>query len=314
MPRRRDERREVAENLDGLEHEVRASASRTAQSVREPAVGALRETLKFQQVEALKALATSSNAKVLTLGDGKNRSDARRRSRHRPAPGFLTTAAARTNRGRMDLYFVKVSGNSLRALFGLEEVGAPYTPHLLDLTSGENTRPDYLAINPMGKVPTLVDGDLTLWESNAILFYLAEKFPERRLFPSDTRARADVLRWIFFNTAHFSPGAAKIFFPKVQHLLFGRPLDPRSIEDGEKELARFAPVLDAHLAGREWISGEFSIADISYGPTLSNLKRFRDQAFAPWRNIEAYASRLLSRPAWGRASELSLQGQRSTAR
>ena len=83
----------------------------------------------------------------------------------------------------MDLYFGLMSGNSARAVFGLTEAGAPFRLQLLDTRKGENRSAAYLAINPMGKIPALVDGALKLWESNAINWYAAEKFPAARLLP-----------------------------------------------------------------------------------------------------------------------------------
>ena len=83
----------------------------------------------------------------------------------------------------MDFYYGRFSGNSSRALFALHEAGASFRGHLLDTQRGENRSPEYLAINPMGKIPSLVDGSLKLWESNAINCYLAERFPKAKLLP-----------------------------------------------------------------------------------------------------------------------------------
>src|SRR5919206_5170440 len=100
----------------------------------------------------------------------------------------------------MDFYFGRMSGNSARAAFGLVEAGASFEPHLLDIARGDNKAAAYLAVNPMGKIPALVDGELRLWESNAINWYVAEKFPSAGLVPASAEARASVLRWLFFQT------------------------------------------------------------------------------------------------------------------
>lgn len=84
----------------------------------------------------------------------------------------------------MDFYYGTFSGNSARSAFALAEAGVAYTPHPLDAPHGENRQAAYLALNPMGKVPALVDGDVRLWESNAINWYLAEKHPETHLLPA----------------------------------------------------------------------------------------------------------------------------------
>src|SRR5947207_2221710 len=111
----------------------------------------------------------------------------------------------------MDLYYGRMSGNSARAFFGLTEIGVSFRPHVLDARGGENKSPEYLAVNPMGKIPSLTDGDFKLWESNAINWYAAEKFPEKRLVPSTPEGRADVHRWLFFQSAHVSPACIPVF-------------------------------------------------------------------------------------------------------
>ena len=110
----------------------------------------------------------------------------------------------------MDFYFGKVSGNSTRAAFGLFESGCEFTPHVLDNKAGENRTPDYLAINPMGKIPSLVDGAFKLWESNAINWYAAEKNPSAHLLPDSLPGRADVQRWLMFQAAHVTPACIPI--------------------------------------------------------------------------------------------------------
>src|SRR6516164_1882165 len=111
----------------------------------------------------------------------------------------------------MDFYFGRISGNSARAAFGLFEAGATFQPRLLDTRGGENRSAEYLSINPMGKIPALVDGPLKLWESNAINLYLAEKFPKAGLVPFPLDRRALVHRWLFFQTGHVSPACISVF-------------------------------------------------------------------------------------------------------
>ncbi len=95
----------------------------------------------------------------------------------------------------MDFYYGRVSGNSARVAFALNEAGLTYTSHLLDTSSGQNRSAEYLSVNPMGKIPSLVDGSFKLWESNAINWYVAEKFPDARLLPRKSlEGRASVQR------------------------------------------------------------------------------------------------------------------------
>src|SRR5262249_40508484 len=144
----------------------------------------------------------------------------------------------------MDFYYGRISGNSARAAFGLFEAGAKFQANLLDTRARENRSAEYLSINPMGKIPALVDGTLKLWESNAINWYLAEKFPKARLVPAALDQRALVHRWLLFQTGHVTPACISIFRstnPRVK--AFWEPsADPKAVEGGTRELARYLPV------------------------------------------------------------------------
>src|SRR3954463_16823714 len=111
----------------------------------------------------------------------------------------------------MDFYFGRLSGNSTRSAFALCEAGVPYTPHPVGTPTSENRQPAYLALNPMGKIPSLVDGDVRLWESNAINWYAAEKNPQAHLLPASIEGRAVVQKWLFFQAAHVTPACIAVF-------------------------------------------------------------------------------------------------------
>src|SRR5712664_2854214 len=110
----------------------------------------------------------------------------------------------------MDFYYGRMSGNSARVAFGLTEAGATFQAHLIDTRSGENRSAEYLSVNPMGKIPAFVDGNFKLWESNAINWYVAEKFPKARLLPTSPEGRASVQRWLFFQAAHVTPASIAV--------------------------------------------------------------------------------------------------------
>jgi glutathione S-transferase len=199
----------------------------------------------------------------------------------------------------MDFYCGPMSGNSARAAFGLAEAGAPHQFHLLDTKGGENRSPAYLAVNPMGKIPALVDGSTTLWESNAINWYAAEKFPRARLLPDSIEGRASVQRWLFFQAAHVTPACVPVMratHPGFQ-AFFQNKGDPAAAEAGRKELARYLPVLEQRLADREWLEGAFSLADIAYAPHLGLVA---DGGFdlQPYPRIAGWLERVRARPAW----------------
>jgi glutathione S-transferase len=208
----------------------------------------------------------------------------------------------------MDFYFGKVSGNSTRAAFGLFEAGCEFTPHILDYKAGENRAPAYLAINPMGKIPSLVDGAFKLWESNAINWYAAEKRPSARLLPDSVQGRADVQRWLMFQAAHVTPACIPIMratHPGLQEWFQVRG-DRAAAESSRKELVRYLHTLDEALEGREWLVGAFSLADIAYAPHLY-LVREGGFDFGPWPSLRGWLDRLTARPSWREAHALVLE-------
>lgn len=205
----------------------------------------------------------------------------------------------------MDFYYGRISGNSARAAFGLLEAGARFEPHFLDTRAGENRAAAYLAVNPMGKIPALVDGPLRLWESNAINWYVAEKTPGSRLLPTSLEGRACVQRWLFFQSAHVSPACMPVFRAtnaRVQAFWQGT-VDPRAEEAGRKELARYLPVLEGALADRDWLEREFSLADVAYAPHLSMVAEGGFD-FSAYPRVRAWLDRLFERPAWRKAAEM----------
>lgn len=204
----------------------------------------------------------------------------------------------------MDLYYGRMSGNSSRAVFGLFEAGAPFTPRLVDTQKGENKSAAYLAVNPMGKIPALVDGDFKLWESNAINGYAAEKLAPQ-LLGKGAEGHARVQRWLFFQTAHVTPACIQVFRStnaKVQ-AFWGMKPDAQALEHGRKELARYLPVLEAALHDHDWLEGDFSLADVACAPHFM-LVREGGFDFSPYPRVAAWLERLLSRPAWRKARAL----------
>jgi len=211
----------------------------------------------------------------------------------------------------MDFYFGRLSGNSTRSAFALCEAGVPYTPHPVGTPHGENREAAYLALNPMGKVPALVDGDVRLWESNAINWYVAEKHPETRLLPPTLAGRASVQRWLMFQAGHVSPASTTIFRKTNQRVrsFWKTDADPKAVEAAYKELARYLAVLEQALAGRDWLEGEFSLADIAYAPHFAAVAEGDgglDLSATP--NVGAWLQRMWARPAWKKATEMAFRG------
>jgi glutathione S-transferase len=199
----------------------------------------------------------------------------------------------------MELFYGRTSGNSARAAFALFEAGADWQPRLIDWREGGNRSAEYLALNPMGKMPVLKDGDLVLWESNAINWYVAEKHPAARLLPESLAARAAVQRWQFFQAGHVTPACFQIIRATNPHIQASMRVreDAPAVTAARLELARYLPVLETALDGREWLEGGFSLADLAYAPHLSMIADGGFD-FAPYPALRSWLGRLLARPAW----------------
>jgi glutathione S-transferase len=192
----------------------------------------------------------------------------------------------------MELYYSTQCGNSKRVLFTIAELDAPVAKHALDLARRENRSAEYLAINPLGKVPSLIDGSLVLWESNAIALYLAEKFPNKKLVPDSLEGRAELNRWLFFLAYEVAQPARDYFFTK-------RGPQPGESGPSEQKIVAALPPLEARLEGRSYLLDDFSFADIAYAPSLANLKAV---GFDLPPRVAAWASAVLARPAWHEAT------------
>jgi glutathione S-transferase len=170
----------------------------------------------------------------------------------------------------------------------------------IDLGRGDQLVPEYLALNPNHKMPTLTEGEFVLWEANAILFYMAAKRPESGLWPSDLRGQADVLRWLAWESAHWdAESCGMVAFEKASKAVLGlgEP-DPVFIARGEQNFVRFAAVLDGQLKGRTWLTGErLTIADFSIGGLVPSAGRM-GLPLARFCEIRRWYEGLAALPAW----------------
>jgi len=170
----------------------------------------------------------------------------------------------------------------------------------IDLGRGDQLTPQYLALNPNKKMPTLEDDGFVLWEANAILFYMATKHPNSGLWPSDLRCQADVLRWLAWESAHWdAESCGMVAFEKASKgvLGLGAP-DPAFIARGEQNFIPFAAVLDDQLKGRTWLIGErLTIADFSIGALVPTAARL-GLPLACFSEIGRWYEGLAALPAW----------------
>src|SRR5262249_41851135 len=185
---------------------------------------------------------------------------------------------------------------SIRPRWLLEEIGAPYEVKTVSLADGDQKKPEYLKLNPNGAVPTLVDGDLVLFESAAICQYLADKFPEKKLAPAvGTPARGLYYQWVHYAMSGLEPPAVTIFLhtaikPEARRI-------PPLVTEARAQLGAALKVVNAALAGRDYILGkEFTAADVMVGSTL-NWCQMMGMIDGGVGNIQAYLGRLAARPA-----------------
>jgi glutathione S-transferase len=199
----------------------------------------------------------------------------------------------------MKLYGFPPSPNTWKVRAVAAHLGIPLELEFVDLSKGESHSPDYLAINPTGRTPTLVDGDLKLWESTAIMQYLASQKPNS-LWPDNARARADIARWQSWQLAHFSKEGCEplIFNRLVKKLLnLGAP-DEAAVAKGDECFNKEAKVLDAHLAKQPYLVGrELTLADLSVAAPLFYSKE-ADLPVGAYPRVQEWFNRVAALPCW----------------
>jgi GST-like protein len=205
--------------------------------------------------------------------------------------------------------------NGVKVSIMLEEIGLPYEPHLIDIGKNESWTPEYLALNPNGKIPAIIDPNgpegrpLGLFESGAILLYLAEK--TGKFLPSDAAGRYETIQWVFFQMAFVGPMFGQLGF---FHKFAGREIeDKRPLERYRVESKRLLGVLETRLEGRDWIMGDtYTIADIALLGWVRNLVGFYGAGelvdYASFKRVPAWLERCLARPAVQRGLEIPKRG------
>jgi len=167
----------------------------------------------------------------------------------------------------MKLYQVPVSPNCQKVVALAREVGVPLTLAAIDVFKGGARTPAMLALNPNGRLPILEDGEFVLWESNAMLAYIAGAAGRLDLAPNAARERAEVERWTYWQGAHFGPAVRKVAFERIVKKLagLGAP-DEAMIKAGSEEFAVVASVLESALDSKEYVCGRLTIADFALAP------------------------------------------------
>jgi len=192
--------------------------------------------------------------------------------------------------------------NGKKVSIMLEEIGLAYEVHPINIGQGDQMKSDYLAINPNNKIPSIIDTDgpggkpFTLFESGAILMYLAEK--SGKLWPADMRQRYTVIQWLMFQMGGVGPmfGQANYFYRQQEK-------NPAAIERFKKEALRLYNVLDTELAKRDYLAGEYSIADIATYPWVGRHEGHQVK-LEEFPNVKRWFDRISQRAAVKRGMEI----------
>lgn len=215
---------------------------------------------------------------------------------------------------RLQLYSMPTP-NGVKVSIALEEIGLPYEAHLVDIMKNESWTPQFLALNPNGKIPAIVDPHgpggkpIGLFESGAILLYLAEK--TGKLLPADAARRYETIQWVFFQMASVGPMFGQVGY---FHKFAGKDIaDKRPLERYRDESKRLLCVLETRLDGRSWImDDDYTIADISLVGWVRNLVGFYGAGelveFDRLKRVPAWLERCLARPAVQRGLEIPTRG------
>jgi GSH-dependent disulfide-bond oxidoreductase len=216
---------------------------------------------------------------------------------------------------RLQLYSA-TTPNGVKASIALEELGLPYEAHFIDIGKDETWTPQFLSLNPNGKIPAIIDPDgpggepIALFESGAILLYLAEK--TGRLIPADPALRYETIQWVFFQMAAIGPMFGQVGF---FHKFAGREIaDKRPLNRYVEESKRLLGVLEARLIGRQWfMDDEYTIADIAHLGWVRNLIGSYNAGelvgIKDFPNVLAWLERGLARPATMRGLEIPKRPQ-----
>jgi glutathione S-transferase len=203
------------------------------------------------------------------------------------------------------LYTTPLSANGRKPLALCRALGLEPELRLVNVYAGEGRAPAFIAVNPLGKIPALVDGDFTLVESNAMLVYIAEQYGRSRFWSAEPRARAAILRWLFWEASAWQPALSAVLAPCVGHRLLPTvvPAPSAPPEWTSPQVAPLFAFLDAELAARAYLCGaEPTIADLSVAGMTTY---FRHAGFPSraWPSIASWLARVESLEAWKASSD-----------
>ena len=207
----------------------------------------------------------------------------------------------------IDLYTWKTP-NGWKASVTLEELQIPYNVHPIDISTGIQKSPEYVAINPNGRIPAIIDrdnDDFAIFESGAIMLYLAEK--AGKLLPTEAKRRSEVIQWLMFQIGGLGPmqGQAHVFFRYFPEKI------PAAIERYQNETKRLYGILDTRLSDREFLVDDYSIADIAHW-TWARLHEWAGVDITEFSHLQRWLDQIAARPAAARGIEIPQIDEEST--
>jgi glutathione S-transferase len=193
------------------------------------------------------------------------------------------------------IYDFAPSPNARKVRFVAYELGLEPTFTNVNIFKGESRTPEFVAKNPNGRIPVLEDGGLMLWESNAIITYLASTRPEKGLLPTDPKQRAEVDQWLFWQAGDFGPAIGKVVFERVVKRLAGLGDPDQAVVDaGLRDFKTCATVLNAALEGKEYLVGRLSVADFGVMALLT-VHEMAGIDLSPYPALNAWYGRMMAR-------------------
>jgi glutathione S-transferase len=195
-------------------------------------------------------------------------------------------------------YFSPMSTATLTSIV-IEELGVPHDKKRVDLKAGDNKKPEYLKLNPNGKVPLIIHDGTPIWESSAITMYLGEQFGVAKgLWPAAGPKRGEAMKWVAWTNVTL--GEAVYRRGHMGEWSAPDAGNPKGVEQANKDIAEHLGILDAALAGKQFLLGEFTLAD-SHVNSFCDWLRHSKIDFSAFSNVNAWSERVSSRPAYQRA-------------
>ena len=203
----------------------------------------------------------------------------------------------------MKIYADPITVNCRKVLAGLDLIGAPFELNHVDYFKAEQKAPAYLAINPNAALPAMTDGDFVLWESNAILQYAADKVGNEAAYPRDLKTRADINRWLLWESSSWFPSCYVFLVENCVKPLLGSQPDPAVLDAQAAQFHKLAGIVDARLAGRDWIAGKGpTIADIALAAPM-HLHGWQQLPLGDHPNLKRWMTRNVENlPCWNKTT------------